>query len=84
MPITGPTQQIDDYSPDGRITPLGSIATGDDCAMWDRMLIMLGYEVVDRNVPATYTPMNGVAAIHTKSVEAQVFYLLAELPEKST
>jgi hypothetical protein len=78
--ITGQVQQIEDYTPGGGITPIFPIAEGRDRAQWSRSLGMNGYEVLTKDVPSEYAPMNGVIAIHTNSVEDKIWYLLAELP----
>jgi hypothetical protein len=78
--ITGQVQQIDEYTPDRGITTLAPIAEGADRELWGRILGMNDYEVLTEDVPPECAPMNGVVAIHTKSVEGKVWYLLAELP----
>jgi hypothetical protein len=78
--ITGQVQQIDEYAPGGGITPLAPISEGADRELWGRILGMSDYEVLTKDVPPEFTPMNGVVAIHTKSVEDKIWYLLAELP----
>jgi hypothetical protein len=78
--ITGQVQQIADYTPGGGITTLEPIAEGSDRELWGRILGMNDYEVLTKDVPPEYAPMDAVIAIHTLSVEGKIWYLLAELP----
>jgi hypothetical protein len=78
--IAGQVQQIEDYTPGSGITTLAPISEGVDRERWGRNLNMSGYEILTKDVPPEYAPMNGVIAIHTKSVEDKIWYLLAELP----